>query len=129
MAGGRMRCVGWARGRRFLLSLVIAAGSAGAPVGPAWAFDFFGLFGSEEAKPSPTALPYKVEFKITGDDRVESALQESSSLYKLRQDAPPDGETLVQRVQADFAPLIDALWGAGYYNARVIVLVAGVPLE
>jgi translocation and assembly module TamA len=124
-----MRFVGWARGRQFILGLVIAAGSAGAPVGPAWAFDFFGLFGSDEPKPSPTALPYKVEFEVRGDDGVESALQESSSLYKLRQDAPPDGETLVQRVQADFAPLIDALWGAGYYNARVIVSVAGVPLE
>lgn len=124
-----MVLVGWAQGRRFLLGLVIVAGSAGASLGPARAFDFFGLFGSDEPKPSPTALPYKVEFEVRGDADVESALQDSSTLYKLRQDAPPDGETLVQRVQTDFAPLIDALWGAGYYNARVIVSVAGVPLE
>jgi translocation and assembly module TamA len=107
----------------------VAIGSAGSPLGPARAFDFFGLFGSDDPTPSPTTLPYKIAFDVRGGEDVESALQESSTLYKLRQDAPPDGETLVQRVQADFAPLIDALWGAGYYNARVIVSVAGVPLE
>src|SRR6185503_4888766 len=40
----------------------------------------------------------------------------------------PTASSLVQRATADLAPLIDAMWGAGYYNGRVSVLVAGMPL-
>lgn len=116
-------------GRR-LSCLVVAAAIAGAAASPARAFDFFGLFGSDgPPKPSASALPYDVTFDIKGDDDVESALQDSSNLYKLRTDAPPDGYTLVQRATADFAPIIDALWGSGYYDARVKIIVAGVTLE
>src|SRR5215213_9395324 len=64
-----------------------------------------------------------------GDDDVKRALQDSSNLHKLVETPPPDGESLVLRVKADFAPLIDALWGAGYYNGRVLVDLAGVPIE
>ena len=42
---------------------------------------------------------------------------DASSLYKLRKDAPPDGDALARRAQSDFGPIIDAMWGAGYYNA------------
>ncbi len=56
---------------------------------------------------------------------MEGRLLDASNLYRLRQDAPPDGDTLVQRADADFAPLIDALWGAGYYDAVVTVEIAG----
>ncbi|WP_375460315.1 autotransporter assembly complex family protein [uncultured Enterovirga sp.] len=94
------------------------------------AFDFFGLFGGDEApEPSATALPYDLTFQVTGDDSVEDSLQQVSNLYKLRRDAPPDGASLVQRAQADFAPLIDSLWSTGYYNARLVISVAGQPLE
>ncbi|MCL2385716.1 MAG: BamA/TamA family outer membrane protein [Alphaproteobacteria bacterium] len=87
---------------------------------PAFAFDFFGLFGSETPPaPSSTTLPYQVEFVIEGDDGVESALKVSSNFYKRRQDPPPDAESLVQRLEADFAPMLDALWSEGYYNATI----------
>ena len=110
--------------------LVSAAVSCTAFGGPARAFDFFGLFGGDAApEPSAKTLPYDITFEVQGDDSVESGLQQASNLYKLRRDAPPDGQTLVQRAQADFPPLIDVLWSAGYYNARVVVLVAGKPLE
>jgi hypothetical protein len=94
------------------------------------AFDFFGLFGFDEPpNPSATTLPYRVEFVIIGDDELKSALQESSNLYKLRQDPPQDGEALVQRLEADFSPMLDALWGFGYYNARIFASVGATQLE
>jgi translocation and assembly module TamA len=105
----------------------------GSLIGPAdaFAFDFFGLFGSEAPPaPSATTLPYEVTFAIQGDESVKSALQESSSFYRLRQDPPPDAQSLVQRLEADFAPMVDALWGEGYYNARLHASIGGteVPL-
>ena len=124
-----MHLVGRA-GLRGLLGLMVVASTSCVPANAALAFDFFGLFGSDNTpKPSSTTLPYKVEFEVKGDDDVKRALQDSSNLYKLVETPPPDGESLVLRVKADFAPLIDALWGAGYYNGRVLVDLAGVPLE
>ncbi|MGI8568241.1 MAG: autotransporter assembly complex protein TamA [Methylocella sp.] len=96
----------------------------------ALAFDFFGLFGSDEPpQPSPTTLPYRIEFIVQGDDGVKYALQVSSNFYKLRQDPPPDGEALAGRLNADFAPMIDALWGEGYYNARIFAAVGAIQVE
>ena len=119
-----------ARVRPSLVALALGLCAAVAVPQSADAFSFFGLFGGDDdPKPSPTTLPYKVEFEVKGDDGVESSLEDASALYKLRETPPPDGESLVQRVAADFAPLIDALWGEGYYNARVSIDVAGVPLE
>src|SRR5262249_15052953 len=98
-------------GRRSCLPIALSAlVMTGGPLGPAsaLAFDFFGLFGAETPPaPSSTTLPYQVEFLIQGDESVESALHVSSNLYKRRQDPPPDAESLVQRLEADFAPMID----------------------
>jgi translocation and assembly module TamA len=96
------------------------------------AFDFFGLFGREEKppEPSPQALPYEVEFEIAGDEKsLRQALRDVSTLYRLRTDPTPDAETLVRRAQADLVPMIDALWGAGHYNAKIEIQVAGVPIR
>src|SRR6202040_4187788 len=123
-----MRCV-----RRSIFGLVLTCilptGLILAPVG-ASAFDFFGLFGSDEP-PDPTAstLPYRVEFVVHGDDGIEDALQDSSNFYKLRQDPPPDGEALAQRLTEDFEPMLDALWGSGYYGAGIFVSVGVTQLE
>lgn len=125
-----MQSVRWSRGKLVLLGTVIVVGVACGPARVALAFDFFGLFGSDNSlRPSPTTLPYKVEFEVSGDDAVKRALKDASNLYKLSETPPPDGESLVQRVKADFAPLIDAMWSAGYYNSRMSITVAGVPLE
>ena len=116
--------------RSIAAAIVLSAFSVIPPSGPALAFDFFGLFGSDEPPaPSASTLPYEVTFEVRGDDGVENRLQDASNLYRLRQDAPPDGETLLQRATADFAPLIDALWGAGYYDATVAIDIAGVPVR
>ncbi|KAA2236040.1 autotransporter assembly complex protein TamA [Salinarimonas soli] len=120
----------WARrGLRFAtaVALVLGAGSA-----PALDLDPFGLFGNRERAPAPSAdaLPYAVTVEVAGGERaLVNALEAASTLYGLRGDAPPDADALVRRAQADLPRLVDALWGAGHYNATVAVEVAGVPLR
>ena len=95
------------------------------------AFDFFGLFGSDDTPPavSQTAISYSFTVEVVGDDSaLKNAVKDASSLYRLRKDAPPDGEALARRAESDFAPLIDALWGAGYYNASVTISIDGASL-
>ena len=97
----------------------------------AQAFDFFGLFGSDDTPPpvSRTAIPYILTVEVTGDDSaLKSAVRDASSLYRLRKDAPADGEALARRAESDFAPIIDALWGAGYYNANVKISIDSATL-
>lgn len=107
----------------------MAALLAAAPAGPALAFDLFGLFGGDQPpQPTPAALPYRLTVTVVGDADLKDALEDASTLHSLRKDSPPDGATLVQRLKADFAPMLDALWGAGYYNARLVATVAGVPV-
>lgn len=105
-----------------LLLAVPAAGPASA---------FFGLFGSDDEIPEPNnaSIPYEITFEAGDNDDVEQALEDASTTYQLREDPPPDGEALARRVQNDLTRLIDAQWGAGYYNARVRVFVGEVPLE
>jgi translocation and assembly module TamA len=95
------------------------------------AFDFFGLFGSDDTPPpiSRAAIPYSFTVQVTGDaSALKDSVKDASSLYSLRKDAPPDGEALARRAQGDFAPVIDALWGAGYYNAVVTIAIDGAAL-
>jgi translocation and assembly module TamA len=97
----------------------------------ALAFDFFGLWGSDETPPSvsPAAVPYAVTIDVAGgDSALKNTVMDASSLYKLRKDAPPDGEALARRALSDFGPVIDALWGAGYYNAAVTISIGQVSL-
>ncbi len=98
----------------------------------ALAFDFFGLFGDAPPAVSQQSLPYSVKFNVTGGptdwtgaSELAEPLQEASSLYKLRQNAPISGASLVQRAASDLAPMLDALWGAGYYNAKIEIEIAG----
>lgn len=68
------------------LALLVAAGAQ-----PARAFDLFGLFGSEPEPPPPsaTALPYTLRITGTDDSDVLRALQDTSTLYRLRQEPRP----------------------------------------
>jgi translocation and assembly module TamA len=106
-----------------------AALAAGLPQ-PAAAFDLFGLFGSEEEPPAPTqgSLPYSIRITGTDDSDVLTALQDTSTLYRLRQEAPPDGEGLVRRAEADLRRLTDVLSGYGYYQGTVSIRIDGVPV-
>src|SRR5260370_1066340 len=104
-----------------MASVIVFDGQSGA-----WAFDFFGLWGSDET-PSPVsraAISYRVTIDVAGGDKaLKNAVMDASSLYKLRKDAPLDGEALARRATSDFGPVIDALWGAGYYNATVTIAI------
>ncbi len=97
----------------------------------ACAFDFFGFWGSSETAPpvSREAIPYTVTIDVMGGDKaLTNSVRDASSLYRLRQDAPPDGDALARRATGDFVPVIDALWGAGYYNATVTISIDGASL-
>ncbi|MEI8394806.1 MAG: BamA/TamA family outer membrane protein [Rhodospirillaceae bacterium] len=116
------------------MALAIVALSAVALEGrPAWAFDFFGLFGSDEEPPAPRsdALTYRLTltpFDRASDDEsnLAEAFHEVSETWKLRRDTPPDADTLIRRVEADLSPILDTLWAYGYFNAEVTATVAGV---
>jgi translocation and assembly module TamA len=111
----------------FKILVAVFVGTAAFAPYPAAAFDFFGLFGSDEPPPpSPTTLPYRVEFVTRGDADITDSLQDASNLFKLRQDPPADEWGLAQRINTDFASLTDALWALGYYNARVFVSIGAV---
>ena len=97
----------------------------------AQAFDFFGFFGSDDTPPpvSRASIPYTLTVQVAGDDSaLKSGIRDASSLYSLRKDAPGDGEALARRAESDFGPIIDALWGAGYYNANVTISIDGATL-
>ncbi|MGE7469877.1 autotransporter assembly complex protein TamA [Bosea sp. NPDC003192] len=128
----------WRRGRIGIAGggLVAFAAMLAGEVSPARAFDLssldvFNLFGSKDKPPpvSATTLPYELKFEL-GDvpdaSALKRSLQDASLLYRLREDAPPDGETLARRAAADINPLIDALWAQGYFNAQVAIAVDGV---
>lgn len=114
-------------GLRVLACALIASGLT---IEPARAFDLFGLFGSEPEPPapSPAALPYALRITGTDDADVLRALQDTSALYRLRQEPPPDGEGLVRRAESDRARLADVLSGYGYYQGAVSVRVDGTPV-
>ncbi len=97
----------------------------------AQAFDFFGFFGSDDTPPpvSRASIPYTLTIEVAGDDSaLKSGIRDASSLYSLRKDAPGDGEALARRAESDFGPIIDALWGAAYYNANVTISIDGATL-
>lgn len=121
------------RARRHALACVICVAAAPAP---AAAFDFFGLFGNSDKPPdvAPDSLSYALAIETQGQDQADKtdlkqAVRDASTLYKLRQDRPVDGEALFRRAQIDLGPVADALWALGYYDARLFVSVAGAPVE
>ena len=98
----------------------------------ALAFDLFGWFGDAPPAVSQQSLPYSLTFDITGGPtnwdgtpELTGPLREASNLYKLRQNAPINGASLVHRAAADLAPMLDALWGAGYYNGKIEIEIVG----
>ena len=59
--------------------------------GEAVAFDFFGLWGSDDTPPpiSKDAIPYAVTFQVEGDDKdVAGAAQDASTLTSCARTRP-----------------------------------------
>src|SRR4051794_14787153 len=111
------------RGRPLLLLISVAATIHASA--PAAAFDFFGLFGAHETPPAPSrdALTYTITFEGAEDRDLKRALKSTSPLSRLRQEPPPDGDSLLRRVEIDLPRLTDVVWGAGYYDGRVSILI------
>jgi translocation and assembly module TamA len=84
------------------------------------------LFGFwESPKPQADALPYELSFEAGDDKTAAQILKDNATLERLKADAPADGESLARRAEQDAPALVDALWGEGYYNATVEIVVAG----
>src|SRR5665213_3200501 len=96
---------GRAAWRRVGVCLALGATLA-LPAGRAAALDLSFLnpltwFGGKDEPPRPNtnSLPYKVDFHVEGQDKgddadLTQALKDASNLYKLRKNAPPDGDVL-----------------------------------
>lgn len=108
-----------------VLALVMAMGAMVAPQ-PARAL--FGLWDSAP-EPKPDLLPYVVTYEPKDEKTVVQILKDNSTLERLKDDVPADGESLARRAEIDAGKLTDALWGEGYYNGTVEVLVAGRPVS
>lgn len=95
------------------------------------AFDFFGLFGSkdEPAAPSQNAIAYDSEIEGTDDKSLKQSIKDVSALMRLEKEPPPDGEGLARRASTDLSALTDAMWGSGYYDGSVTVLIDGVDIS
>jgi translocation and assembly module TamA len=105
-------------------TVVLVALFAAAALAPAPAQALFGLF-EGKPEPKPDAVPYVVDYEAGDDKAVVQILKDNSTLERLKDDAPADGESLARRAEIDAGKLTDALWGEGYYNGTVEVLVAG----
>ncbi|MCV9939223.1 autotransporter assembly complex protein TamA [Boseaceae bacterium BT-24-1] len=131
MRSWRRRGIGLAGGGVCAFAAILAGDASPARAFDLSSLDVFNLFGSKDKPPpvSEAAVPYELRFEL-GDvpdaSALKRSLQDASLLYRLREDAPPDGETLARRAAADINPLIDALWAQGYFNAQVAIAVDGV---
>jgi translocation and assembly module TamA len=103
------------------------AGACAAAPAVAFDFDFFGMFGTKNPAPAANreTLPYTVTVEGTGGEDLtsdlRSAIESTSTLYRLRDDPPPDGESLIRRIQQDVPRMTDVVWGSGYYDGLVSV--------
>lgn len=111
-------------GMRCAACLIVAAAIAVGGAMPSHALDLFGWFRERAPEPTPTTLPYTLTVETT-DRSVERIVRDVALLDRLANDPPTDGATLARRAEADLPRIVDALWGNGYYAARVTVSIAG----
>ncbi|GJD96741.1 autotransporter assembly complex protein TamA [Methylobacterium iners] len=126
----RLHRVGRARRGLARAGLLLVASCGAVHPQSAAAFDPFGLFGAEEEPLAPRAdaLPYGVKLSGADDEDLLTALQDTSTLHRLRKEVPSDGDGLVRRAEADLRRLPEAMSGFGYYAGRVSIRVDGVPI-
>ena len=83
-----------------------------------------------EAQPYAADGPvrgYSVTFTPTGNATLDTALQDVSSLRRLRESVPTSAEGLVARALQDLGQLRNALRSEGYYDGVPAITLAGEP--
>ncbi len=73
------------------------------------------------------ALPYRLTLPSTGDAGLDQAIEDASQLARLKDRAPVGPFALVARAEADGARIDGVLRSFGYYDAVIVVRIAGLP--
>lgn len=73
--------------------------------------------------------PYDVTLKPTGQDALDKALHDSSSLISLKDSAPIGGFALAERARQDEQRFETALHSFGYYKATINITIGGHKLD
>lgn len=73
--------------------------------------------------------PYEIGIVPTGQTELDQALRDSSTLSALREQAPVGPFGLLARAREDLERFQTALRSFGYYEASVLMLVDGLPLD
>ena len=85
---------------------------------------------AQEAPPAPaTEAPYTLAFTLQGDGAIEERLKTLSQLETRKDDPPVEPLGIRRRAEGDRSRLLDALHSEGYYDALVVVRLAGRPIE
>ncbi len=74
-------------------------------------------------------VSYTVALPKSGDDALDTALNDASNLVALRESAPAGPFALVMRAQQDIPRLNTALQSFGYYKARIDIRIDNRPLD
>ena len=72
--------------------------------------------------------PYEVVLRPSGDDALDAAVTDSSTLTQLKDKSPVGGFALVQRARDDAARFEAAAHAFGYYDSTVTVAIGGHPI-
>ncbi len=70
-------------------------------------------------------LPYRLAVSSTGDTSIDAALEQSSLLARLREEAPVGPFALVARAESDKTRFDTVLRSFGHYDAGIRVRIAG----
>ena len=73
--------------------------------------------------------PYKVDIAATGEETLDGAVRDSSSLISLHDSAPVGPFALVARARSDAGRFAAALQSSGYYQGQVAITIAGRALD
>ena len=77
--------------------------------------------------PLASAVPssYRVRFLNLPERRLRAALEDASEAVELREQVPPTDALLLARGERDRARLLEVMFSQGYYDAQLVVRLAG----
>jgi len=72
---------------------------------------------------------YRVEFRPTGNDALDSTLRATSQLQALRSSSPVNSFGLIARARLDLGRLKTVLESYGYYQGAAVITINGMALD